>query len=58
MEAPAIGFWLSRFVVEMRKENGQTYPPDSIYSVCSGLQRHLRTMERGDVHIFNDSIRG
>ena len=52
MEADAIGFWLPRFVVEMRKENGSEYPPDSVYSVCSGLQRHLRVKDRGDVNFF------
>ncbi len=53
MEVLAIAFWLPRFVVEMRKENGDEYLPNSIYGVCSGLQRHLRVIERGDVNIFD-----
>ena len=34
--------WLTRFVLEVRKKNGDLYPPNSLYHICAGLQRHLR----------------
>ena len=34
--------WLSRFVLEARKRNGEAYPGKSLYLICCGLLRHLR----------------
>lgn len=33
---------LSRFVLEVRKKNGDEFPPNSLYHIISGLQRYLR----------------
>ena len=54
MSVESLSFWLSKFVIEVRKENGEEYPPDSIYSICCGLQRHLRTNGREEVNAFGD----
>ncbi|MCG8625945.1 MAG: hypothetical protein MJE68_28605 [Proteobacteria bacterium] len=32
-----LNYWLSKFVLEIRKANGEQYPPDALYSVCTGL---------------------
>lgn len=49
-----IRFWLPKFVVEARKVNGQEYPPDSVYGLCCGLERDLRSNDR-EINIFSDS---
>jgi hypothetical protein len=36
-----INFWLSRFVAEVRKQNGEPYPPRSIQLILSALQRKM-----------------
>ena len=51
MELADVSFWLQRFVLEVRKSNGESYSPDSLYQLCCGIQRALR--EAGhDVNIF------
>ena len=37
--------WLSIYVAETRKVNGEPYPPTSIQLLLSGLQRHMRAMD-------------
>ena len=41
MTAESLNFWLTKFVQEICKEDGQRYPPRSLYSIICGLQRHL-----------------
>ena len=41
-------FWLPKFVVEARKENGEFYSTNSIYGLCCGLQR---SMKEAHVHV-------
>ena len=36
-----LNFWLSRFVTEIRKQNGQPYPPRSIQLILAALQRKM-----------------
>ncbi len=54
LTAEQMDFWLSRFVLEARKANGQLYPPNSLYQIVCGLLRHLRESNRADVNIFED----
>ena len=39
--------------MEVRNESGDEYPPTSLYSLYSGLQRSLRDH---DINIFTDFI--
>ena len=48
-------FYLCRFVLEVRKANGDPYPPSTLYQLCCGLQRLLRESDRADINIFEDS---
>ena len=50
-----ISFWLSRFILEIRKIDGDPYPPNTLYHICCGLQRHLRESDRADVNLFDDA---
>jgi len=36
-----LNYWLSRFVTEIRKQDGQPYPPRTIHQILAGLQRRL-----------------
>ena len=33
---------LSHFVLEIRKKDGNEYPPDTVYHICSGIMHYLR----------------
>ena len=45
MHALTLEFWLSRFVVEARKQDGSEYPAKSLYYLVCGLLRLLRNKE-------------
>ena len=52
-------FWLSRFVLEVRKRNGDPYPPNTLYQLICGLQHQLREHGCADVKLFdNPSLHG
>jgi len=38
VDTPAICFWIPRFVLEVRRRDGKSYSPDSLYQLCCGLQ--------------------
>ena len=46
--------WLIRFVLEVRKQNGDVYPPSTLHHLCSGIMRHLRWSGRPELDIFKD----
>lgn len=35
--------WLTLFVVEVRNQNGDPYPPRTLYSILSGISRYMRS---------------
>ena len=39
-----LNYWLSRLVVEVRREDGKPYPASSISNVLAGLYRHAKTV--------------
>ena len=49
-----LNHWLSKFVLEARKSNGEPYTPDTLYNICSGLLRYIRE-RRPQINIFKDS---
>ena len=49
-----LDYWLSKFVLEARKANGDCYTPDTLYSICSGLLRYIRE-NRPEINIFKSS---
>ena len=55
-----LGFWLSRFVLEVRNAKGKPYPPTSLHNLLCGIQRHFNTRADGEhrnVKIFNKDNR-
>jgi hypothetical protein len=47
---------LSKFVVELRNENGEFYTPNSLMQIACGLQRHLRENGYADLNLFTDAL--
>ena len=45
---------LSRFILEVRKKNGEEFPPNSLVHIVGGLQRYLRLNGRPVVDFFNN----
>ena len=43
MTEEALLFWLPKFVAEIRKSDGSLYPPNSVYQICCGLSRALKS---------------
>ena len=48
MPAEALKFWLPRFILEVRKKNTDEYPPNSLYQMVCGIQRHLQKISTTD----------
>ena len=36
-----LNYWLSKFVLEARKEDCSYYPPNTLYLICCGLLRYV-----------------
>ena len=54
-----LDFWLTRFVLEVRKKDAKPYPPNTLYQIVCGLQRDLRDHGRADMKLFdNPSLHG
>ena len=56
MSIESLQFWLPKFVLEVRRADQQHYPPDSLYSICTGLQRSLKFNDRAEVRLFSDCM--
>jgi len=48
----AVGFWLVKFVAEVRCADGKPYPPNSVYQICCGLGRAVCAADQTEVDIF------
>ena len=44
MNASTLNYWLSKFVMEVCKENGERYPPKTLHGIVAGLKRHLQDL--------------
>lgn len=45
-------FWLQRFICEIRRKNGQPYPPSTLQNIAASIQRYLRTEKSMQVNFF------
>ncbi|XP_070554321.1 zinc finger MYM-type protein 2-like [Ptychodera flava] len=58
IQAQELNYWLSKFVIEARRQNGNRYPPDSLKQLCCSIARHLRdSCNRPDLN-FMDKTNG
>ena len=42
MTTETLNFWLSRFIQEVVKANGERYPARTLYGIVCGLNRYLQ----------------
>ena len=42
MSANTLNFWLSKFFCEVAKQNGERYPPTSLYLLICAINRHSK----------------
>ena len=47
---------LSRFVLELRKKDGNEYPPDTVYHICCSIMRYLRLECQPDIDFFKNAF--
>ncbi|XP_048583933.1 uncharacterized protein LOC116602978 [Nematostella vectensis] len=52
MEVDSLNFCLTKFVQEVAKADGTRYPPRSLYSLITGIQRHLQKCGIKSIHYF------
>ena len=45
--------WLSRFILEVRRQDGKNYPPNTLYQLCCGVMRYVREV-KPELDIFKD----
>ena len=55
-ELADVSFWLQRFVLEVRKSNGDAYSPDSLYQLCCGIQRHCEKQATMLIYLNNSNL--
>ncbi len=48
-----LNYWLSRFVTEARREDGQPYPPSTISGLLAGLYRNCKQYDRNCLNFMN-----
>ena len=46
---------MSRFILEVRKRDGNVYTPNTLHHITAGVMRHLRWNGRPDIDFFRDS---
>ena len=47
-------YWLQRFILEIRRKDGNPYPPNTLVQITSALQRYLRTDCDINVNFYKD----
>ena len=47
-----IQHWMTRFILEIRKRDGNEYSPNTLHHVTAGIMRHLRWNGRPDIDFF------
>ena len=53
MTVNEISHWMTRFILEVRKRDGNVYPPNSLHYIVSVLMRYLRLSGK-TIDIFQD----
>lgn len=56
MDAHSIQHWMTRFILEIRKKNGDEYPPNTLHHLICGIMRFLRQNGNPQLDFFKDAI--
>ena len=52
MDPQALNKWLSVFIVEARKVNGEPYPPTALHNILSGILHYMHSLDPQECPIF------
>ena len=55
MDSPTLCHWMERFVLEIRKTNGEEYQPNTLYHIVCGIMRYVRMNLKAGVDFFKDA---
>ena len=48
-----LDYWLSRFILEVRRKDGNCYPSNTLHQLCYGILRFLREV-KPSIDIFKN----
>ena len=48
-----LSLWLQRYILGMRKKDGTSYPPKTLYLLWCGLYRYMKENKECVLNIFN-----
>ena len=51
-----MNFWLPKFMLEVRRRDGQPYSPETLYQIFCGLLRLLKDADRAEVNILSNPV--
>ena len=54
VDSPTLANLLSHFILEVRKRNGDEFPPNYLHHIVCGIQRYLRMNGQPAINFFND----
>ena len=54
LDCKTLQYWLSHFVLEVRKKDGSIHPANTLHHLCCGVMRHLREYGRHELDIIKD----
>ena len=49
-----LSLWVCKFILEIRRKDGQCYPPNTLYGIVCGLMRKLRNVD-ASIDFFKDA---
>ena len=55
MDTSTLQHWLTYFILEVRKQNGSEYPPNTLHHLVCGIMRYLRQNGRPEIDFFKDA---
>ena len=47
---------MTRFIPEVRKKNGEEYPPNTLHHLVCGIMRFLRQSGKPQLDFFKDDV--
>ena len=48
----SLNHWLTRFILEVRKQDGSEYVPNTLHHIMAGLMRYLRWSGKAQIYLF------
>ena len=54
MDAQALQFWMINFILEVRSQKCDEYPPNTLYHLVCGIMRFLRVNGKPNIDFFKD----